>query len=103
MALQPALKGARNTGQQITWTRTDGVAQNLTGATLSGRMKNIATGTAVAIDGVLSLVTAASGIFNWAYGAVDVGTAGVYEVQLKATYTLFDVTFSELMVVEDVF
>jgi len=34
----------------------------------------------------LTLVTAASGIFNWTYGAADVATDGDAEVQFVATF-----------------
>jgi hypothetical protein len=86
MPLATAIQNARHTPQQITWRRGDGSAQDLTGATLSGRIKSLATGIARAIDGTLSIVTAASGIFSWTYGTLDVGTAGVFLVQFTATY-----------------
>lgn len=100
MSLSPAIVGAINTGQQITWSRQDGTAQDLTGATLTGRMLNTATKSAAAIAGTLAIVTAASGIFSWSYAAGDVATAGVFEVQFRATYTNYDLTFTELFVVE---
>ena len=88
MALENANQGARHTVQQITWTRTDGTAQNLTGATLTGRIFEIHDPDAPgrAIDGALALVTAASGIFSWTYGATDVASHGKFQVQFKATY-----------------
>ena len=39
MALATAIQGALHTGQTITWTRTDGTPQDLTGATLSGTIQ----------------------------------------------------------------
>lgn len=87
MALANAVKDARHTAQIITWTDGDGDAQNLTGATLTGRIMSGQTGEARAIDGTLAIVTAASGIFSWTYGAVDVGTAGQFYVQFIATYS----------------
>lgn len=86
MALAKAIKGARHTAQQITWRDDDGTAVNLTGATLTGKIRPTDTGTVRDIDGTLALVTAASGIFNWTYGANDVGTAGMMDVQIIATF-----------------
>ena len=86
MALADAVKGATYTQQTITWTNVDGLAQNLTGATLSGTIKDVSTGVVRAITGTLTLVTPASGIFLWDYSTADVATAGVFEVQFKATY-----------------
>ena len=89
MALEHANQGARHTVQRITWTRDDAIAQNLTGATLTGTIwpdPDIAPGASRAIDGTLVLVTAASGIFDWTYGAIDIRDSGHFKVQFKATY-----------------
>lgn len=87
MALADAVQGARKIAQQITWTDEDGTAVDLTNTTLTGFIRPFGGGTTRAIDGTLSLVTAASGIFSWAYGETDVGTAGQFEVQFVATYS----------------
>lgn len=87
MALANAVEGARHTAQQITWQDENGTAVNLTGATITGYKKANSDGTITALDGTLTLVTAASGVFSWAYGAVDVGTVGKYKVQFIATYS----------------
>ena len=87
MALQNALQGATHTGQLITWSRSDGTAQDLTGATLTGTITNVVSGVTVSIAGTLTIVTAASGIFSWTYAAADVTTAGQYRVQFTATYS----------------
>jgi len=100
MSLPRAIKGARNTGLTITWQHPDGTAHNLTGATLTGVIKNDA-GTSRAIDGTLALSDAANGVFTWTYGAIDVGTAGTFLVQFKATIGgQYDLTYSEKWVVE---
>ena len=52
MALSHAVQGARHTVQRITWQDADGDPLNLTGATLTGRRLDLATGTAAAVDGV---------------------------------------------------
>lgn len=87
MALAKAVKGARKIAQQITWTDEDGTAVNLTGTTITAVIRNKNNkGSVRAADGAFSLVTPASGIFSWAYGSADTGTAGEFEVQFTATY-----------------
>lgn len=86
MALADAIYGAKRPSQQITWTREDGTAEDLTGATLTGYIRSHQTGTVRAIDGTLSVTTAASGIFTWAYGTNDVGEVGGFEVQFNAAF-----------------
>lgn len=86
MALANAVQNSRRTPQRITWTDADGDPVDLTGATLTGRLRDLETGTTTDLDGDLDIVTAASGIFDWTYGSDDVGTAGDYVVQFTATY-----------------
>jgi len=101
MALSHALKGARNTAQQITW-QVDNTGKDLTGATLTGTIKP-RTDTARAIDGTLAITDSLNGIFTWTYGANDVGTAAQFDVQFKATYTTqFDLSIPDpWLVIED--
>lgn len=89
MALAPVVQGSVGAYQDITWTREDGTAQNLTGATLTGRIRSQTAPyePSDAISGVLSLVTPASGIFRWTYAAGDVDTAGMFDVQFTASYS----------------
>lgn len=95
MALAPAVQGARYTAQQITWTDTNGTAKNLTGATITARLRD-EYGNERAADGTFALVTAASGIFSWTYGAGDVGIPGWYTVQFKADYgTNYDLSLPQ--------
>ena len=102
MALASAVEGATHTPQRITWLDTDNTAVNLTGATITGKMQSVAGGASVAIAGDLSLVTAASGIFDWTYDAADVDTPGDYVVQFTATYgdTTVEKTLQALWTVE---
>lgn len=103
MALASAVQGARHTAQRITWTDAEGDAQDLTGATLTGRRVRIPTGEAAAITGTLVVVApATAGVFDWAYSAADVAAAGAYRVQFVATYGdgLNDKTLVEKWVVE---
>jgi hypothetical protein len=44
--LAKAVKDARHTRQLVTWLDGDGDALNLTGATLTGRLQDLETGTA---------------------------------------------------------
>lgn len=96
MSLSNAVQGARHSGQQVTWSKSDGSAYDLTGATITARLRNKETGAVIDSDGAFTLVTPASGIFNWAYGANDVANAGKFEVQFKAAYSdsKYDKTFS---------
>ena len=95
--LAKAVKDARHTRQLITWLDGDGDALNLTGATLTGRLQDLETGTARAIDGDLVVVTPAAGLFSWQYGALEGGTAGHVRAQFTATFadTLADRTLLE--------
>lgn len=86
MALAAAVQGAKRPSQVITWTDADGTPVNLTGATITGVIRNKSTGAARVIDGTLTVTTAASGIFTWAYGTADVATAGQFEVQFNAAF-----------------
>lgn len=87
MALAAAVQGARRPSQTITWTDENGTALDLSGATITARIRNTTANTTVASDGTFTVVTAASGIFRWDYSAADVATAGSYEVQFTATYS----------------
>lgn len=98
MGLANAVQDARHTPQRITWEDENGDAVNLTGATLTGRIRNVFTGTeATDIDGALDIVSPDEGIFDWTYGTNDVAVAGKYKVQFIATYpdTKMDKTLHE--------
>lgn len=86
MGLAAAVQGARRPSQTVTWTDEDGTPLDLSGATITARIRNVAASSATASDGVFTVVTAASGIFRWDYSAADVATAGQYEVQFTATF-----------------
>jgi hypothetical protein len=85
MALAAAVQGGLRPSQQITWLRADGTPEDLTGATLTGRIQD-AAGTARAIAGGLVVVDPTAGVFRWDYHGTDVATAGLYQVQFKATF-----------------
>ncbi len=86
MALAAAVQGARRPSQTITWTDDNGTALDLSGATITARIRNVTSNEAAASDGAFTVVTAASGIFRWDYSAADVATAGDFEVQFTAAY-----------------
>jgi hypothetical protein len=85
MPLANAIQYARKRSQTITWTDEDGTAINLTGATLRA-IKWDRNENETSVTGTLTLVTAASGIFTWAYSEYDVATAGTFMVQFIANY-----------------
>ena len=86
MGLAPAIAGATRPGQQITWLDGDGLPVDLTGATITGKMKNKNSGQTRDITGLLTLTDASNGVFTWTYDVGDVATAGAYVVQFTATY-----------------
>lgn len=86
VVLPHTIVGDRKRALIITWTDEDDVAIDLTGATLTGEIKNMVSGTEANVTGELVIVTAASGIFSWARSAADVATPGVYRVRFVATY-----------------
>jgi hypothetical protein len=101
--LAKAVEGATRPSQAITWAQADGAAMDLTGATLTGRIKNLASGAARNVAGTLSVTDAAAGEFTWAYHADDVAEAGKFEVQFTAAYGVAPSparTFRESWIVE---
>ena len=102
MALSNAVQGATHTAQRLTWVDGDGDPLNLTGATVTGRLLDLATGTARAITGTLQVLDGEAGLFSWDYGAADVATAGAFNAQFVATFGggESDKTLAELWLVE---
>lgn len=86
MALAQAIQDSLRPSQIITWTRGDGTAENLTGATITGKIRDNVTGEVRAIAGTLTLTDAPAGMFTWAYHADDVADAGKFMVQFKAMF-----------------
>ncbi len=87
MGLANAVMGALRPSQQITWTR-EGVntPEPLTGATLTGKLRNCDTQVTRAIAGTLTVTDGANGVFTWAYDAADVAEAGLFDVQFTAAF-----------------
>ena len=87
MPLADAVQGSLRPAQQITWTRgEDGTAEDLTGATITGWIRNRSTGTVRSIAGTLTITDAANGVFTWTYAAGDVVDVGTFDVQFNATF-----------------
>ena len=86
MALAQAIQDSLRPSQIITWTRGDGTAENLTDATLTGKIRDNVTGVVRDIAGALTVTDATAGVFTWAYHADDVADAGKFMVQFKATF-----------------
>lgn len=85
MALAEAIKGATRPSQVITWTRGEGVPEDLTGATLTGKIK-ARDGTLRNIAGTLTVTDGTNGIFLWSYDAADVASDGWFVVQFTALF-----------------
>lgn len=86
MALADAVQGAKRPAQTVTWLREDGSGEDLTGATLTGFLRNRATGERRAIEGALTVTDAEAGAFRWDYAAGDVAEAGAFDVQFNAAF-----------------
>lgn len=105
MGLANAVKGATRPSQQITWSREGlNTPEPLTGATLTGKMRNCGTQVIRSITGTLTVTDGANGVFTWEYAAADVAEAGLFDVQFTAAFGSSPTpakTISELWVVND--
>ncbi len=87
MALASAIKGATRPAQSITWTRNGSTTgETLTGATITGKIRNTSTQAVREIVGILEVTDGANGVFVWNYDAADVAEAGMFSVQFTATF-----------------
>ena len=85
--LADAIVGATRPWQIVTWTHSDrdSTPEDLTGATLTGKIQN-AAGVSRSIAGTLTVTGAEAGVFRWEYASGDIVTAGTYSVQFTATF-----------------
>jgi len=90
--LASAVAGATRPIQVITWMRDGTTPEPLTGATLTGRIRNEQTLQTRDIVGALEITDAAGGIFAWHYDAQDVAQPGVFSVQFTAIFATAPVT-----------
>lgn len=86
MSLPTRVVGGRRPAMSITWSRDDGTAEDLTAATLTGSIRDRATGTARAIAGTLTVTDGPAGAFRWDLAAADVVAAGKFDVQFTAAF-----------------
>ena len=80
------VEGGVRPAQALTWKREDGSAEDLAGATLTGSIRNRATGETRAITGVLTVTDGPAGAFRWDISAADVAEAGRFDVQFTAAF-----------------
>jgi len=80
------VQGGLRPSQSITWRREDATAEDLSGATITGKLRDRATGTSRAIAGTFSVTDGTAGAFRWDFAAEDVATAGTFDVQFTATF-----------------
>lgn len=84
--LPDRVQGGLRPAQGITWQREDGTAEDLTGATLTGKLRDRSTGTERAIAGTLSVTDGSAGAFRWDFAEADVADAGNFDVQFTAEF-----------------
>jgi hypothetical protein len=71
----------------LTWQHADNTTgEDLTGATITGYIKNLATGDVVEIQGTFAITDATAGTFTWTPDPFDVAEDGAYQVQFSATW-----------------
>jgi hypothetical protein len=71
----------------IVWTHADDTTgENLTGAALTGYIKNLTTGDVAEIQGTFAITDAAAGVFTWTPDPADVAEDGTYQVQFSAVF-----------------
>lgn len=87
-AIDSIVQGSVRPSLEITWADSDGVALDLTNATVTGTIRAIATGVVRAIAGTLTVTDATAGTFRWDLAAADVVDAGRFTVQFEATYSV---------------
>jgi len=85
MALADAVQGSRWPAQQVTWTPEGGGGAVLTGAAITGKIRN-ASGQTRAVAGTITVTDGPGGVFTWQYAAEDVAEAGIFNVQFTATW-----------------
>jgi hypothetical protein len=71
----------------VTWCHADNTTgEDLTGATITGYIKDLATGNVAEIQGTFAITDAANGVFTWTPDPLDVAVDGAYPVQFSAVF-----------------
>jgi hypothetical protein len=87
MNLTTVAAGSLRPSIYSTWTHADNTTpEDLTNASLSGWIKDLATAEVRAIVGDLVVTDAANGVFRWDFAEADVEDSGQFEVQFSATW-----------------
>ena len=84
--LADAVKGGLRPPQLIVGEREDGQAEDLTGASMTGRLRSRESGAVRAISGALTVTDGPAGQFLWTYDAADVAEDGEFDAQFNAAF-----------------
>jgi hypothetical protein len=85
--LSTIAQGSERPILSILWQHADNTTgEDLTGAVLTGYIKDLATGNIVEIQGAIAVTDAAAGTFTWTPDPFDVAEDGAYQVQFSATW-----------------
>lgn len=87
MSLGTWVEGALRPSPLITWYQ-DGTEtpEDLTGATITGTIRNRHSGVVRPIAGTFTVTDGAAGEFRWDLDAADVAEAGQFSVQFAASF-----------------
>lgn len=85
MSVRQFIVGATRPIWTVTVKNADGSAFDLTGYTLTGVMKDVASSLSVTLAGTFALTNASGGVFTYTPVAGDVDEPGVFEVTYTAT------------------
>jgi len=88
--LSSQVQGTTRYSQLIVWYQSEkeGSIVDLTGASISGCLRDRRTGVIREITGNLVVTKPAEGQFRWDYSADDVSSAGTFIVQFTAVFPL---------------
>lgn len=89
-SLPTVIAGALHPSLQLTWRRqgAPAVTEDLSGAALTGVIRDGRASIVRAIAGQLVLVDGPGGVFRWDFDLTDVATPGAYDVEFKATWSV---------------